>query len=125
MTENELSAAIIGAAIDLHRNTGPRLLESAYEYALAYDLRNKGFAVEQQLSMPFIYQDVKLDVGYRIDLLVEQKVIVEIKAIESLNPVHFAQTLTYLKLSGIKLGLLINFNAPVLKNGIHRIVNKL
>ena len=125
MTENELSYKIIGAAIELHKNIGAGLLESAYEAALAYDLRELGLDVKQQVPMPFTYKEVKQDIGYRIDLLVENKVIIEIKSVEKLAPVHFAQTLTYLKLSGLKLGLLINFNTKTVKEGIHRIVNNL
>lgn len=125
MTENELSNRIIGVAIELHKSIGPGLLESAYENALAFDLRQAGFDVKQQVPMPFVYKDVKLDVGYRIDLVVNDKVIIEIKSIEALAPVHFAQTLTYLKLSGLKLALLINFNSKLLKEHIHRIVNNL
>jgi len=125
MTENELSFKIIGAALALHKNLGPGLLESTYENALAYDLREAGFKVQQQLPMPFIYKEIKLDIGYRLDLLIENKVIVEVKSIENLAPVHFAQLLTYLKLSDLKLGLLINFNTKVLKDDIHRMVNNL
>ena len=125
MTENELSNKIIGTAIELHRILGPGLLESAYENALSYDLKEIGIEVKQQVPMPFVYKEIKLDVGYRLDLLVENKVIVEIKSVEVLAPVHYAQLLTYLKLSNLKLGLLINFNTKLLKDGIHRIVNKL
>jgi len=125
MDENELSYKIIGSAIELHKKIGPGLLESVYENALAYDLREMGFDVKQQYPMPFIYKEVKMDVGYRLDLLVENKVIVEIKSVEDLAPVHYAQTLIYLKLSGLKLGLLINFDSKFLKNNIHRIVNNL
>ncbi|PWL32324.1 GxxExxY protein [uncultured Roseivirga sp.] len=125
MTENEISYKIIGTAIDLHRNVGPGLLESAYENALAYDLRESGLEVKQQLPLPFHYKEVKLDVGYRVDLLIENKVIVEVKSVETLAPVHYAQLLTYLKLSDKKLGLLINFNSKILKNEIHRVVNNL
>ena len=125
MTENEISYNIIGAVIELHKNIGAGLLESAYEAALAYDLRVLGLDVRQQVPMPFFYKEVKQDVGYRIDLLVENKVIVEIKSVENLAPIHFAQTLTYLKLSDVKLGLLINFNTQIVKDGIHRIVNNL
>jgi GxxExxY protein len=125
MTENEISYEIIGAALEIHKNIGPGLLESAYENALAFDLKELGFDVKQQVSMPFIYKDIQQDVGYRIDLTVNNKVLIEIKSVENLAPVHFAQTLTYLKLSGMKLGLLINFNTKVLKEGIHRIVNNL
>jgi GxxExxY protein len=125
MTENEISYKIIGAAIKLHQAVGPGLLESVYENALAYDLIELGLFVQQQLAMPFIYKEIKQDIGYRLDLIVERKVIIEIKAIENLAPVHYAQTLTYLKLSGLKLGLLINFNTKLLRDGIHRIVNGL
>jgi GxxExxY protein len=125
MNENELSYKIIGAAMEMHKTLGPGLLESVYEAALAYDLREMGLDVKTQLPMPLIYKDVKQDVGYRIDILVENKVIIEIKSIENLAPVHFAQTLTYLKLADKKLALLINFNTKLLKEGIHRIVNNL
>jgi len=125
MTENLLSNKIIGTAIELHKKLGPGLLESAYENALAYDLKEIGLNIKQQVSMPFIYKEIKLDIGYRLDLLIEEKVIVEIKSVESLAPVHYAQLLTYLKLSKLKLGLLINFNTKLLKEGIHRIVNNL
>lgn len=109
MTENELSYKVIGAAIEIHKNIGPGLLESAYENALVYDLSQLGFNVKQQVAMPFIYKQVRQEVGYRLDLLVNNKLILEVKAVEQLAPVHFAQLLTYLKLSGLKLGLLINF----------------
>tara|TARA_R110000868_G_scaffold163368_1_gene395572 strand:- start:1031 stop:1408 length:378 start_codon:yes stop_codon:yes gene_type:complete len=125
MDENELSYKIIGAAMEVHQNLGPGLLESVYEAALAYDLIEMGIGVKTQVPVPLIYKEVKQDVGYRLDLLVENKVIVEIKSLERLAPVHFAQTLTYLKLSDKKLGLLINFNTKLLKEGIHRVVNKL
>lgn len=125
MSENELSNKIIGAAIELHKVLGLGLLESAYENALAYELKDLGLSVKQQVPMPFVYKEIKLDVGYRIDLFVEKKVLMEIKSIESLAPVHFAQVLTYLKLAEIKLGLLINFNTKLLKDRIHRIVNNL
>lgn len=125
MHENDISYKIIGAAIELHTTIGPGLLESAYENALAYDLRELGFNVKQQVPMPFIYKGIKQDVGYRIDLLINNKVIIEVKSIENLAPVHFAQTLTYLRLSKLKLALLINFNSKLLKGSIHRIVNNL
>jgi GxxExxY protein len=125
MTENEISYEIIGLALELHKNLGPGLLESSYENALAYDLREAGLEVRQQASMPFIYKEIKMDVGYRIDLLVENKIIIEVKSIDNLAPVHYAQLLTYLKLSKLNLGLLINFNCKLLKTGIHRIVNNL
>ena len=125
MTENEISHTVIGVAIELHKKLGPGLLESVYENTFAYDLREAGLQVDQQMPIPLIYKEVKMDCGYRLDLLVNKKVIIEIKSIETVAPVHFAQVLTYLKLSEIKLGLLINFNTAVLKDGLHRIVNKL
>jgi len=123
--ENILSHHIIGAAIELHRELGPGLLESAYEHALAYKLSKDNLDIQQQFPVPFVYDEIKLEAGYRIDLLVNNRVLVEIKSVEALAPVHFAQTLTYLKLADIRLGLLINFNVKVLKNGIHRVVNGL
>ncbi len=125
MNENDLSYKTIGAAIEIHKIIGPGLLESAYENALAFELREIGFEVKQQVSMPFVFKEVKQDVGYRIDLVINDKILVEVKSVETLAPVHYAQTLTYLKLLGLKLGLLINFNISVLKDGIHRIVNNL
>lgn len=125
MSENEISYKIIGAAIELHRTLGPGLLESVYEVALARDLIEIGLNVEQQKGLPFRYKDLEFDRGYRMDLVIEGKVVVEIKSVESLAPVHFSQTLTYLKLSKIKLALLINFNVPVLKEGVHSLVNDL
>jgi GxxExxY protein len=125
MTENELAKAVIGHAITVHRNLGPGLLESAYEQCLAYELREAGFYVEVQKPMPLVYGEVKMDCGYRIDILVENKLIIELKSVLELDDVHLAQTLTYLKLSGCKLGLLMNFNVMVLKDGIRRVVNGL
>lgn len=125
MDENELSYKIIGAALKMHTTLGPGLLESVYETALAHDLIECGLAVKKQTALPFIYKDIKMDAGFRIDLLVNDKVIIEIKSVDLLAPVHFAQTLTYLKLSDLKLALLINFNVKSLKEGIHRIVNNL
>jgi GxxExxY protein len=123
MSDKELTGKIIGTAISLHRAVGPGLLESVYENALAYDLREAGFEVQQQVPMPFVYKDVKQEIGYRIDLLVNDRIIVEVKSVETLAPVHFAQTLTYLRLSELELALLINFNTKILKNGIHRLIN--
>lgn len=125
MDENKISNEIIGTAIELHKSIGAGLLESVYETTLAFDLREKGMEVQQQVPMPLVYKEVKQEIGYRIDLIVDNKVLVEIKSVETLAPVHFAQTLTYLKLSGLKLGLLINFNSTTLKEGIHRIANNL
>jgi len=123
MLENEISSKLIGAAITIHRELGPGLLESTYETCLAYELREMGLDVKQQLALPVVYKNVKLNAGYRIDLLIEHKVIVEIKSVEALADIHTAQLLTYLKLKDIKLGLLINFNEVLLKNGIKRIIN--
>ena len=125
MTENEISYEIVGLAIDVHTIVGPGLLESAYKECMYYELRQSGFYVEKEKPMPLIYQKVHLDCGYRIDLLVEKKVVVENKSVEKLNNVHLSQTLTYMKLGDYKLGLLINFNVSKLKEGIKRIVNGL
>ncbi|MEW6508659.1 MAG: GxxExxY protein [Bacteroidota bacterium] len=125
MNENELSNIVIGLAIKIHKALGPGLLESAYRESLFYEINKAGLSVEKEKPMPLIYEEIKLDIGYRIDLLVENKLILELKSVESLNEVHLAQILTYLKLSGCKLGLLINFNVAVLKNGIKRVVNNL
>jgi GxxExxY protein len=123
MTENELSYKIIGAAIKVHTVLGPGLLESAYEECLAYELRKLGLRVDCQVSLPLVYEEVHLEAGYRLDMFVENKVIVECKAVESLHPVFAAQLLTYLRLSGCKLGLLINFHVEHLRDGIKRYVN--
>jgi len=125
MDENDISYAIRGAAFKVHTALGPGLLESAYEAALSYELRKDGYDVKNQVGLPFTYADVKLDIGYRIDLLINDKVIIEIKSVEALTDVHHKQVLTYLKLSGKKLGLLINFNVSLLKGSIVRIVNNL
>ena len=125
MNENELSYKIIGAAMELHKTLGPGLLESVYEAALAFDLREMGIEVKTQVAMPLVYKGVQQEIGFRIDMLVARKVIVEIKSVENLAPVHFTQTLTYLKLADKKLALLINFNTILLRDGIHRIVNQL
>jgi GxxExxY protein len=125
MNENELSNKIIGIAINIHNSLGPGLLESAYKECLYYSLKKEGFYVEKEKPMPLMYEEVKLDCGYRIDILVERKVVIEIKSVDSLNEVHFAQTLTYMKLGKYKLGLLINFNVFMLKEGIRRIANQI
>lgn len=123
MTENELSFEIIGAAIEVHRLLGPGLLESAYEECLGYELRQKGFHIDQQLGLPLRYKDAIVKENmYRLDIGVERKVIVEVKSVEQIPPVYFKQVRSYLQLTGSKLGLLLNFNVPVLKEGIHRIV---
>jgi GxxExxY protein len=127
MTERErlngITEEIIGAAIQVHRVLGPGLLESAYEACLAFELGRRGLKVEQQKPLPLIYERVKLECGYRIDLLAEGSVVVEIKPVDALAPIHEAQVMSYLKLSGCKLALLINFNVRVLKDGIRRFVN--
>ncbi len=125
MTENEISGKLIGCAIEVHKLLGPGLLESAYVECLYYELQKVGLFVEKQKPLPLIYKEVKLDAGYRLDLIVEHKVIVEVKSIESLNDIHTAQVLTYLKLSGCKLGLLMNFNVLHLVDGLKRLANKL
>jgi len=125
MTENEISKIIVDCALKVHRALGPGLLESSYEECLFYELGKRNLKVEKQKALPLIYEEVKLNVGYRIDLIVEDKVIVELKSVESINDVHLAQVLTYLKLSECKLGLLINFNVALIKYGIKRVVNNL
>ncbi len=125
MNENILSNTIIGCAIEVHKQLGPGLLESTYETCLVYELRQKGLQILQQNALPIIYKGIKLDAGYRIDILAEQKVIVEVKSIDALADIHVAQILTYLRLKELKLGLLINFNSVLLKDGIRRVVNKL
>ncbi len=122
---DKISEAIIGAAINVHRALGPGLLESAYEACLAYDLTEAGWAVEKQKALPLIYRGLSMDCGYRLDLLVDGKVIVEVKSVEALAPIHQAQLLSYLKLSGCKLGLIINFNVTLLKHGIMRLAHNL
>lgn len=125
MTENELSKIIIGKAIEVHKALGPGLLESAYQECLFFELQNAGLHVVKEKPMPIVYKDIKLDHGYRIDILVENKLVVEIKTVDTLIDVHEAQILTYLKLGNYKLGLLINFNVSLLKDGIKRYVNNL
>lgn len=125
MTENDISYKIIGAALEVHKKLGVGLLENAYETALVYELQKIGFDVKQQYSLPLNYKDIEIQNAYRIDVLVENKVIVEVKSVLELHPIHFAQTKTYLKFTNLKLGLLINFKTQLLKDGIHRIVNKL
>lgn len=123
--ENAISSKIIGAAIEIHRHLGPGLLESSYECCLLHELKDRGLHCQQQVFLPVVYKNIRLDAGYRLDLLVEDKVIVEVKVVEELHPIHHAQVLTYLKLSNKKLGLLMNFNVPLLRSGLHRIVNGL
>jgi GxxExxY protein len=118
----ELTGSIIKCAYKVHSALGPGLLESAYEECLSYEMEIAGLNIERQKPMPLIYSDVKLDIGYRIDILAEKKIVLEIKSVEALNPLHMAQIMTYLKLSGCRIGLLINFNTASLKDGIKRII---
>jgi len=121
-TENEIAKIVFESGLQIHKTLGPGLLESAYEECLYFDLVNAGLEVEKQKSLPLIYKEIKLDMGYRVDFLIENKVIVEIKSIETLHPIHTAQVLTYLKLSECKLALLINFNVSLFKDGVKRII---
>ena len=123
MTENEISKIVFECALKVHKTLGPGLLESAYEECMFYELKKSNLRVEKQKALPLVYEEVNLDVGYRIDILIEDKFIVEIKSVEALNDVHLAQLLTYLRLSDCKLGLLINFNVKLLKDGVRRVVN--
>jgi len=122
---NRLTEIIIGAAIDVHRNLGPGLLESAYEACLEFELKKRGLRTERQAELPLRYEEVYLDCGYRLDLRVNGMVIVEVKAVNEIAPIHHAQLTSYLKLSGCRVGLIINFNVMLLKDGIRRIVNNL
>ena len=123
MTENEISKVVLDCAFKVHSQLGPGLLESAYQECLYYEISKSGLNVLKEVPLPLVYEEVQLEVGYRIDLLIENKFIVEIKSVESLTDVHLAQVLTYLKLSKIKLGFLLNFNVARLKSGIKRIIN--
>jgi GxxExxY protein len=125
MDENELSRIVIGLAIEVHNALGPGLLESAYKECLYYKIIKSGLFAEKEKMMPLIFEEVKLDCGYRIDILVERKLVLELKSIEALNDVYLAQTLTYMKLGSYKLGLLMNFNVIRLKDGLKRVVNGL
>lgn len=120
MEINQITEKIIGCAIEVHKQLGPGLLESAYEECLFYELKNTGLKVKKQLALPLVYKEIKLDAGYRIDLLIENKVIVEIKSVDALAEIHKAQLMTYMKLANIKVGLLMNFNVTKLKEGIIR-----
>ncbi len=118
-----ISYTVIGLSIEVHRQLGPGLLESAYQECLYYEIKNAGLIVEKEMSLPIIYKNLKLEQGYRIDLLVENKLVVELKTVENFTPVHFAQILTYLKLGKYPLGLLINYNSKILRNNIKRFIN--
>jgi GxxExxY protein len=125
LSENDIAKIVFEAALKVHRKTGPGLLESAYQECLFYELDKAGLFVEKQKMLPLIYEDIKLDAGYRIDLMINNKVVIELKSVEVIAPVHIAQVITYLRLSGAKLGILINFNVALLKDGFKRIVNGL
>lgn len=125
MTENYLSAKIVNACFQVHKNLGPGLFESVYEECLYFELIQEGILVARQKELPVVYKSIRMDIGFKTDLIIENKVIVEIKSVETIAPVHHKQLLTYLKLTGIKLGLLVNFNEALIKNGIQRIVNNL
>ena len=125
MDINKLSSKIIGAAIEVHKNLGPGLLESTYEECLCFELTLRGLSFKRQEPLPIVYKGTKLDCGYRLDIIVENAVVIELKACDKIEPIHRAQLLTYLKLSGLNLGLLLNFNTPVMRDGIVRIVNEL
>lgn len=125
MTENEIGKIVVNCAIKVHKALGPGLLESAYQACLAYELNKQAFDIQTQVGLPLEYEDVVLDVGYRLDILIERKVILELKAVERLLPIHEAQLLSYLKLSNCKLGFLLNFNVYRMKDGIRRMVNNL
>ena len=125
MTENEIGSIIVDSAFAVHSNLGPGLLESTYQACLAFEIQKRGLLTDTEAALPVIYEDVKLNCGYRIDIWVERKVAIEIKAVEALNDVHLAQILTYLKLTDNRLGFLINFNVAKIKNGIRRVVNNL
>ena len=125
MTENEIASLVLGSAIEVHKALGSGLLENAYKECLFYKLKQEGLHVVKEKSMPVYFESVQLECGYRIDLLVENKVVIELKSVEALHPVHLAQTLTYLKLGNYKLGLLINFNVTYLRQGIKRVANNL
>jgi len=120
---DEITGQIVDAAIQVHRALGPGLLESAYEACLVSELVQRGLLIERQKDLPVVYRDTRIDCGYRLDLLVEEQVIVEVKAVDKLAPIHDAQVITYLRLSGTKVGLLLNFNVPLLKDGLRRLVD--
>jgi GxxExxY protein len=119
---DQLTEQVIGCAIEVHRHLGPGLLESAYEECLCYELKHNDFSIQRQVPLPVVYKAVKLDCGYRIDIIVERRLILELKAVERLMPIHEAQVLTYMRLCGVATGLLLNFNTPVLKDGIRRLM---
>lgn len=123
--ENEIARIAVDAMVEVHRELGPGLLESSYQYCLAHELRQRGLVVDTEVALPLIFKGVKLDAGYRIDIWIVRTVIVEVKSVDALHPIHTAQMLTYLKLTGCRLGLLVNFNEKLVRNGIRRLVNNL
>jgi len=123
LTENQIAKLVYDAALKVHKALGPGLLESAYEECLVYELRELGLKVEKQKALPLVYKEIKMDIGYRVDIMIEDKFIIEVKAVEALTDVHLAQILTYLKLADCKLGMLINFNVKLIKDGIKRVIN--
>lgn len=125
VTENEISKIVVDVCFNIHKKYGPGLFESVYEEVFCYELSKTGLSFTRQQGIPLVHEEIRMDAGFRADVIIEQKVIVELKSIELLAPVHYKQVLTYLKLTGLKLGLLINFNVDMIKDGIHRIVNKL
>ena len=125
MTENQIAAMVVDASLCVHRTLGPGLFETVYQAALNYELKKRGLLVFQQLGFPVQYEGVKLDLGFRVDLLVGKKVVIEIKSVDALAPVHRKQVLTYLRLMDLRLGLLINFNVELIRDGIQRVVNRL
>jgi GxxExxY protein len=125
MTENELARIVVDSALKIHSRLGPGLLESVYEAILLYELRKQGLSAEKQVAVPVVWEDVKLEIGFRADIMVEGKLVLELKSCEAVAPVHKKQLLTYLRLTDCRLGVLINFNVPLIKDGIHRVVNNL
>lgn len=125
MTENEIATIIVNAALKIHKTLGPGLLESVYQATLSFELQKRGLQVTEQAALPVYYETVKLDIGFRVDLIAGEKVVIEIKSVEALAPVHRKQLLTYLRLMDLRLGLLINFNVELIKDGIQRVVNGL
>lgn len=123
MSENEIATKVIGLAIEVHRALGPGLLENAYEECLFYKINNSGLRAEKQKPMPLVYEGVRLECGYRIDIVVENKLVIEVKSVDAVHPIHLAQTLTYLRLGDYRLALLINFNVEMLRDGIRRVIN--
>lgn len=123
MNLNEITGKIVNAAFTVHSSLGPGLLEQVYKACLKLELEERALLVQQEVLMPVLYKGLKLDAGFRVDLIVESEIVIELKAVESIAPIHKAQLLTYLKLANKKLGLLINFNTPVIKDGIHRLIN--